>query len=107
MEDGIESLEVWGKWMDADMKTVDFLSFTFDPLKYENLAQQYWGGYLGVFANSPRISYRKCLLSPTFFPNMSFSQPVYAEGNYYMILSMNNYSGEWLANIELALIDGV
>lgn len=107
LEDGIESLEVWGKWMDADMKTVDFLSFTFDPLKYENLAQQYWGGYLGVFANSPRISYRKCLLSPTFFPNMSFSQPVYAEGNYYMILSMNNYSENGLANIELALIDGV
>lgn len=107
LEDGIEPLEVWGKWMDADMKTVDFLSFTFDPLKYENLAQQYWGGYLGVFANSPRISYRKCLLSPTFFPNMSFSQPVYAEGNYYMVLSMNNYSENGLANIELALIDGV
>lgn len=107
LENGTVALEVWGKWIDADMKTVIFRSFTFEPLEYENLVRQYWTGYLGVYANKPRISYRKAKLNPDFFPNLSFCKPIYADGNYYMLLSVNNYTEVGKADLELALIDGV
>lgn len=107
LENGTVALEVWGKWIDADMKTVTFRSFTFEPLKYDNLVRRYWTGYLGVYANKPRISYRKAKLDPTFFPNLSFCKPLYADGNYYMLLSVNNYTEVGKADLELALIDGV
>ena len=107
LENGTVSLDVWGKWIDADMKTVTFRSFTFEPLMYENLVRQYWTGYLGVYANKPRISYRKAKLNPTFFPDLSFCKPLYADGNYYMLLSVNNYTETGKADLELALIDGV
>ncbi|WP_370861392.1 hypothetical protein [Parabacteroides faecis] len=107
LENGTESLKVWGKWIDADSKTVVFRSFTFEPLKYDNLVRKYWTGYLGVYANKPRISYRKAKLDPTFFPNLSFCKPLYADGNYYMLLSVNNYTEAGKADLELALIDGV
>lgn len=107
LENGTVALEVLGKWIDADMKTVTFRSFTFEPLKYDNLVRRYWTGYLGVYANKPRISYRKAKLDPTFFPNLSFCKPLYADGNYYMLLSVNNYTEVGKADLELALIDGV
>lgn len=107
LENGTVTLDVWGKWIDADMKTVTFRSFTFEPLEYENLVRKYWGGYLGVYANKPRISFRKAKLNPTFFPDLSFGKPVYADGNYYMLLSVNNYTEVGKADLELALIDGV
>ena len=107
LENGTVALEVLGKWIDADMKTVIFRSFTFEPLKYDNLVRRYWTGYLGVYANKPRISYRKAKLDPTFFPNLSFCKPLYADGNYYMLLSVNNYTEVGKADLELALIDGV
>ena len=107
LENGTESLKVWGKWIDADSKIVVFRSFTFEPLKYDNLVRRYWTGYLGVYANKPRISYRKAKLDPTFFPNLSFCKPLYADGNYYMLLSVNNYTEVGKADLELALIDGV
>lgn len=107
LENGTVALEVWGKWIDTDMKTVTFRSFTFEPLKYDNLVRRYWTGYLGVYANKPRISYRKAKLDPTFFPNLSFCKPLYADGNYYMLLSVNNYTEVGKADLELALIDGV
>lgn len=92
---------------DADAKNVSFRSFTFEPLKYENLVRKYWSGYLGVYADKPRISFRKAKLNPTFFPELSFRKPLYADGNYYMLLSVNNYTETGRADIELALIDGV
>lgn len=107
LENGTESLKVWGKWIDADAKNVSFRSFTFEPLKYENLVRKYWSGYLGVYADKPRISFRKAKLNPTFFPELSFRKPLYADGNYYMLLSVNNYTETGRADIELALIDGV
>lgn len=107
LEGGTILLDVLGKQGDSDKKTVTFKSFTFEPLKYENLVRNYWTGYLGVYADKPRISYRKAILNPTFLPDLSFRKPVYADGNYYMLLSVNNYTEAGKADLELALIDGV
>lgn len=106
IEDGERTLKVLDKFMNP-AKTLTFKSFTFDNLKYENLVKKYWQGYIGVFANTPRIAYRKAILPPNFLPNYSFNTPVYASGNYYMLLSIKNYSGTGKADIELALLDNI
>lgn len=84
-----------------------FSTFTFEPLKYSTLYGKYWQGYNGVFATQPRVCTRKAYFSSLFVQKLDFSIPVYAEGNYYMLVSVRNYQQSGLAELELALIDGV
>lgn len=107
LDEGDRTLSVWGRWEDLDAKQVTFKSFSFNRLKYENLVSRYWQGYMGVFSASPRIVTKKAVLSPVFMQNLAFDTPVYANGNYYMLLSVKNYTETGKADLELALIDGV
>lgn len=91
----------------ARANTITVPSLTFSGLEYDTLSSVYWQGYMGVFSQKPRISKREAKLPVDFIQNLTFERPLYADGNYYMLLSVKNYKITGVADLELALLDGV
>lgn len=80
-------------------------SFQTMGLKYKELVDIYWEGYMNLFAKRPRLSKMRFALPIYIYATLDFTIPVYCETNYYMITKATYYTESGTCDLDLVLMD--